>query len=90
MSLKIQIISFQFSIIYGIISYIIYSKVKKIMYSKNIKIEILNNLFFTLILTLVYFKIFIYINNGINNIYFLILTVLRFVYISYTNFTKKM
>ena len=60
------------------------------MLSKNKKIEFLNNFFFIMITTLIYFKMFIYINEGIINIYFLLITVLTFVYINYINFTKKM
>lgn len=90
MELKIQIISFLFSFIYGIISSIIYIKIKKYTLSNNKKVEFMNNFFFVLIITLIYFKIFIYINEGIINIYFLLITVLTFVYINYINFTKKM
>lgn len=90
MELKIQIISFLFSFIYGIISSIIYLKIKKYTLSNNKKVEFINNFFFVLIISLIYFKIFIYINEGIINIYFLLITVLTFVYINYINFTKKM
>lgn len=90
MNLKIQIISFIFSFAYGIISSILYINIKRDMLSKNKKIEFLNNFFFIMITTLIYFKIFIYINEGIINIYFLLITVLTFVYINYINFTKKM
>ena len=90
MELNIQIISFLFSFIYGIISSIIYLKIKKYTLSNNKKVEFMNNFFFVLIITLIYFKIFIYINEGIINIYFLLITVLTFVYINYINFTKKM
>lgn len=90
MNLKIQIISFIFSFVYGIISSILYINIKRYMLSKNKKIEFLNSFFFIMITTLIYFKIFIYINEGIINIYFLLITVLTFVYINYINFTKKM
>lgn len=90
MNLKIQIISFIFSFVYGIISSILYINIKRHMLSKNKKIEFLNNFFFIMITTLIYFKMFIYINEGIINIYFLLITVLTFVYINYINFTKKM
>lgn len=90
MNIKIQIASFIFSFVYGALSCIIHSKIQRLMLSTNKKIEILNNFFFVMILTLVYFKIFKVINNGIINIYFLIITFLSFVYIKYINFTKKM
>ena len=90
MNLKVQIISFIFSFIYGIVSCLLHNEIAKYMKSKNKKIEFLNNIFFLTNLTLLYFKIFILINNGIINIYFLLITILSFVYIKYYNFTKKM
>lgn len=90
MELKIQIISFIFSFVYGALIAIIHNILTKFIKSNNKQIEILNNFFFMMIITLVYFKTFLYINNGIINIYFLIITFLSFVYIKYINFTKKM
>ena len=90
MSLKIQIISILFSIIYGIMLYIIFNKIKRYFYvGKRIYI-ILNSLLFMLIITIVYFYIFNIINNGVINIYFILITVIIFLYLNYIRFTKKM
>ena len=82
MTLKEQILSFIFSFLAGIIIQLIY----KFSY----KYTFLNSLLLFTNITLIYFKIFYYINGGIINIYFLLITVLTFLYLNNKKFTKKM
>lgn len=90
MTLKIQIISFIFSFIYGIFVYKIYLLIYKYLYNVKPIYCFLNNLLFMLIITLIYFKIFYYINNANINLYFIIITTLVFIYLINNKFTKKL
>ena len=90
MELKIQIISFIYSFIYGIILYIIFVRIKKYFYLKNNIYNILNSFMFNFIATIIYYKGHYYINNANINIYFLLITLSTFFYLNYTRFTKKM
>lgn len=80
-SLKEQIISFVFSSLYGFISFVLYSKFYKYFYYCKKHINILNSLLFLVNLTLIYFKIFYYINDGYISVYFIIITVFVFLYL---------
>ena len=90
MTLKIQIISFIFSFIYGIFVYKIYLLIYKYLYNVKPIYCFLNNLLFMFIITLIYFKIFYYINNANINLYFIIITTLVFIYLINNKFTKKL
>ena len=90
MTLKIQIISFIFSFIYGIFVYKIYLLIYKYLYNVKPIYCFLNNLLFMLIITLIYFEIFYYINNANINLYFIIITTLVFIYLINNKFTKKL
>lgn len=90
MALKIQIISFIFSFIYGIFVYKMYLMIYKYLYNVKSIYCFLNNLLFMLIITLIYFKIFYYINNANINLYFIIITTLVFIYLINNKFTKKL
>lgn len=90
MTLKIQIISFIFSFIYGIFVYKMYLLIYKYLYNVKPIYCFLNNLLFMLIITLIYFKIFYYINNANINLYFIIITTLVFIYLINNKFTKKL
>lgn len=89
MELKEQIISFVFSFTYGIIIYFLYKKFYKYFYNVKKIYCLLNTFLFCINLTLIYFKIFYYINNGIINPYFIIITLLTSLYLNSKNFTKK-
>ena len=73
MSLKVQILSFIFSFVYGLL----FSGLVKINYNvlflAKKKIQIIGNFLFLLDMALCYFLIIRYINDGILHIYFLIL-----------------
>ena len=73
MSLKVQILSFIFSFVYGLL----FSGLVKINYNvlflAKKKIQIIGNFLFLLDIALCYFLIIRYINDGILHIYFLIL-----------------
>jgi len=90
MTLKIQIISFLFSIFYGLFIHVIYNISYKYLYCQKKIFSFLNSFIFTLDIVLIYFKIFYIINNGIINIYFILLTISTFLLLNYIKFTKKM
>ena len=89
MSLQEQILSFSFSILFGIINGILYIKIKKYIYFYKKRYIFLNSLLYNNILTIIYFKSIYLINGGVANIYFIALTILSFL-ISVKKFTKKM
>ena len=71
-NLNEQIISFLFSVIYSIIVTIFYKIIKNYTQKCKIMFNLLNMLFYSLICTIVYFKVNLYINSGYINIYFII------------------
>lgn len=89
MSLKEQIISFIFSIIYGIIMSVVYNKCYKYLYLVKKIYCFFNNLLFYLDSSLIYFIVFRKINNGIINIYFIFITAFLYI-LTNSYFTNKM
>lgn len=89
MTLNEQIASFVFSFLYGIFSQKLYRTFYKQLHTIKIIYKILNNLLFTLNLTLIYFKIFYLINDGMINSIFIIITILTFLYFNNKNLQKK-
>ena len=89
MSLQEQLLSFLFSIIFEIINGILYTIIKKCIYFNKKRYVFLNSLLYNMILTLIYFRFIYLINDGIVNIYFVLLVIMSF-YISVKKFTKKM
>jgi len=80
MSLKLQIFSLIFSLIYGFIFYLLMLINKKYLY--NHKLSFIIDILFVLNNVLIYFIILRKINNGIFHIYFLIVFIIGFL-ISY-------
>ena len=89
MTLNEQIASFAFSFLYGIFSQKIYRTFYKQLHTIKKIYKILNSLLFTLNLTLIYFKIFYLINDGMINSIFIIITILTFLYFNNKNLQKK-
>lgn len=89
MTLNEQIASFVFSFLYGIFSQKLYRTFYKQLHTIKIIYKILNSLLFTLNLTLIYFKIFYLINDGMINSIFIIITILTFLYFNNKNLQKK-
>lgn len=90
MNLKLQIISILFSFVYGIIIHKTYIKIIKYLYQGKRIIRFINSFFYLIIITLIYFKIFCLINEGIINLYFLMITFFTFAILNHIHFTKKM
>lgn len=89
MTLNEQIASFIFSFLYGIFCQKIYQISYKYLHTTKIIFKILNSLLFTLNLTLIYFKIFYFINDGMINSTFIIITITTFSYFNNKNLQKK-
>lgn len=89
MELNEQIISFIFSFLYGIIVQKLYQATYNYIHTKKEIYSFLNSLLFMINITLIYFKIFYLINNGIINIIFIIITISTFVYFNNKNLQKK-
>ena len=88
MPLDEQILSFVFSFIYGILISILYKISYKFLYLCDKKYSLINSLLFCIDLTLIYFKIFYYINNGKINIYFILITLVTFIIFKNKNLQK--
>lgn len=71
MNLKIQCIALSFSFLYGIIFYFLVKMNKKMLFNKNLVIKVESNFLFMLDVSLCYFLILKFINNGVLHIYFL-------------------
>ena len=74
MELDEQLLSFFFSFLYGFVVIIAYKLSYKYIY------KFLNSLLLMVDLSLIYFKIFYIINGGIINIYFILITIITFIY----------
>lgn len=85
-----QILSFVFSFIYGSFIGFIFQKVYKIIYSGKTIYKILNSLLFTVNITLIYFYIFRLINDGVINLYFILITFIAAFFTYQKTFTKNM
>lgn len=88
MILKVQILSFVFSIIFGIFIYFAYNFAYKYLYYSKKIYCLFNSLLFFIDMTLIYFIMFYKINNGMINIYFILLTITTFWILK--KFTKRM
>jgi len=92
MILKEQLYTILFSTIFGGIFYILIEMNKKILFNQSTGKKIISNLLFIIDLTLIYFIILRYINNGIITYYsylFIILGALLVKYIIYIIKTYK-
>ena len=88
MNLKLQIYSFVFSFLFGIILSVFTNLNYRLLFNKNKKIKILGNFLFLFDFSLIYFLGIKLINNGILHIYFLLLLILGFL-LSYSFYTQK-
>lgn len=87
MNLKIQVISFIFSFVYGAFLFMFLKIQKKILFCRNKKKRILSNFIFSIIISIIYFILIYFINNGVLHLYFLLLIVFGFLIAH--NFYKK-
>lgn len=87
MTLKIQIICFIFSFLYGVVISFLVNLNYDVLFNKKLVLKILADFFFFVDLALLYFIILRFINQGILHIYFLILLLVGF-FSSYNNFKK--
>ena len=89
MSLKEQIVSFIFSFLYGTISSYLYITFYRFFHDKNRSFNILNSLLFVVDLIIIYFVIFLFINEGDVKIVFVLITMTTFFVLNYKNLQKK-
>lgn len=89
MTLKEQIISLLFSFLYGIFTLKVYSLSYNNFHSNKKIYNFLNSLLFMIDITLIYFKVFYIINDGIVNTIFIIITIITFLYFNNRNLQKK-
>lgn len=78
MNLKIQIFSFIYSFAFGIFFGILFKLFYKILFCVKKVFCLVNTFLFVGIMSLFYFIILMFINNGIIHVYFLILILLGF------------
>ena len=89
MDLNEQIISFIFSFLYGVIVQKLYQLSYEHIHTKKQIYSFLNSLLFMINITLIYFKIFYLINDGIINTIFIIITITTFLCFNNKNLQKK-
>ncbi len=89
MNLIEQVISIIFSGLYGYIAYILYKICKKYLYTNKKMYSFLNSFLFVINLVLMYFIIFLKINNGDIIIVFILITLCIFLVLNYSNLQKK-
>ncbi len=77
-TLKIQILSFVFSFLYGVIVNLLFKYFKKYLYCNNFVYKFLNSLLFMIDVILIYFKFFLIISDGYINVYFVIISIITF------------
>lgn len=87
MRLDIQILSFLYSYIYGLVLFYLFSFNNRIVYRVKLVYKIIISMMFVLCISLSYFVILLYINNGYIHIYFYIFILLGYLSMSY--FYKK-
>lgn len=87
-TLRIQILSFVFSFLYGIIVNLFFNFFKKYLYYNNFVYKFLNSLLFMIDIMLIYFKCFLVISDGYVSVYFVIISVFSF-FLFDNLFTKK-
>lgn len=76
MNLKVQLLSLGFSFVFGIVFSIFIKINYKFLFLSKKHIQILSNFLFLLDMSLCYFLIIKYINNGILHIYFFIIFII--------------
>lgn len=91
MNIQEQLLSFLFCIFYGIIIFLTYNKIKKYLYNYNKTYNFFNSVLYCLILTLLFYKILYFINDGVINIYFILITILSYIFFCkvFTKFMSK-
>lgn len=89
MTLKEQIISLLFSFLYGVLTQKIYNLSYNNFHSNKKTYNFINSLLFMIDITLIYFKVFYIINDGIVNTIFIIITITTFLYFNNRNLQKK-
>ena len=87
MSLKVQVISFIFSFLYGCILFILFRLQKRVLFSRNKKKRVILSFIFCISISIVYFILIYFINNGVLHLYFLLLIIFGFLVTH--NFLKK-
>ena len=92
MNLNIQLFSFTFSLIFGIFLYFLLEWFNMFNNRNKIIVKILLSLIFVLTLSLLYFIVLLYINNGYLHVYFLILIMVGYIIVDFIKsfyFTHK-
>jgi len=87
MNLKIQIISFLFSFLYGVFFSFLFNLHYQFLFYRNKIIQVIITLLFLLDMALLYFLVLQMINNGIVHVYFYFLLFLGF-YTTFSFFKK--
>ncbi len=77
-TLRIQILSFVFSFLYGGIVNFFFKLCKKYLYCNNFVYKFLNSLLFMIDIILIYFKFFLIISDGYISNYFVAISIVTF------------
>ena len=78
MELKIQVYSFVVSFIYGLFFYLMLGLHARIIYSSFILVKVVGSLLFVIVMSLLYFIMLLYINNGYVHLYFFLCIMLGY------------
>ena len=95
MKLDIQIYSFIVSFLFGCCFYFFLDIFNHLVYKLKLFFKIFLSFLFILSLSIVYFIILLFINNGVIHIYFLLMILVGYIFVNYmsirwlTHFKKK-
>ena len=82
MNLDIQIYSFLVSFIFGIVFYYLLDFFNKLICKLKIYLKIIFSFLFIITMTLLYFIIILYVNDGVIHIYFLLSILVGYILVS--------
>ena len=81
MDLDIQIYSFLVSFLFGIVFYYLLDFFNKVICKLKICFKIIFSFLFIIIMSLFYFIIMLYVNNGVIHIYFLLSILVGYIFV---------
>ena len=81
MNLNVQLNSLIFSFLFGMFFYFLLDLFNRINYKSKLVFKIIFSFFFVFIITLLYFIILLYVNNGFLHVYFLISVLVGYLFV---------
>lgn len=89
MNIKVQLLSFFVSFVYGYLIFISFDNIKGFLYSNNNVINLFNSILYFSLVFVIYFIILYRINGGYIHIYFLIIVLFSFLLFRFLSTLRK-